>query len=1337
MPLFAFTTKRHCPTLSFAVLFALIAGLASAAFSILLGDMFNSFTLYGGEHISDKDLIREISKTCGWVAGLGIATWGFMGLYFTTFVVFGESQMATARCRLFEGLLGKEQEWFETQKDGHKAFLSNIQANLHELQMATSQPLGMVIHYSFRTIASLGLAFYTSWNLSLVTLAGIPIFSAIISLLGSRMKPSVESQKAHLSTASKIVNSATTAIDTVKCFNGQGVELDNFVTKIQDAASQYIKHACLNSLQISVVRVMMFGMFVQGFWYGSALVKSGDCSAGEVLRTFWACLTAAQSIELIMPQVILLHNGALASSTLVGIVNAQVENRITPEMRGNSYPHYCEGEIEVSDLSFAYSSQPDKVHLGSVNLFFPAGETTFVIGKSGSGKSTLGQLLARFYLPTSGKIFIDKNPIHMLNVNWIRNNITLVEQRSVLFNESILANIAFGRRGHNQTLSHDVQECIDMAMLQTTIDGLPNGIHTSVGQGGNFLSGGQKQRVAIARARLRDTPILILDEPTSALDGTNRAEVMKAIRKWRKGKTTIIITHDMSQILDQDFVYILEQGTVVQAGYRNELEHVPENEQFFSSHGKVSSPIDTQDDFFDLSYYLDKSENPNDDDSSTYSLQSHQNEQSWLSLDYSNEAEPRNNRKHSCVKQVETSSPTWSAHFPYSGQGIGDTRVSGNHQVEIPMETIHVLHKKGVKSKSGLALTDYQPSTPHTLHNARVIRRRRLGRFKKRPRISRERYATSLRQIMSTIIPNLTGAQRLQLLLGCFCTLAHASATPVFSYCLAQLQQTFYNERLSASKWALVVLGVALCDGLVSYFMHYCLEVCGQTWVDCLRKQAFERVLDQPRQWFEKDENSPSQITSCLGQDAEEMRNLVSRFGGFILLAVAISVMAILWSLAVCWKLTLVALACGPVLYTITRGFESTTGLWERRCNEAGAIASEIFIETFAEIRTVRTLTLEPLFHKKYLQAASKCTEAGLIKALYTGFLFGLVESIVMFISALIFYYGTVLVSSLEFSVGDILTVFSLLLFSIGYASTVLSWIPQISTSRDMGSRMLRLAKLPEKSSHEYLGTMGVAKVAPVEITALDFRYPSRPNVSVLKDVSISISEGSCTAIVGRSGSGKSTIASLLVGLYETPPPQNRNAAISLGGVDIRQLHIPTLRSRVAIVSQQPTIFPGTIHANISYGLDEQSPLYTLQNVRAAAKAAGIDDFISSLSQGYWTVIGDGAVGLSGGQAQRLVIARALARRPQVLILDEATSSLDPTSADLIRQTVRDLVAAGVGLTVIVITHARAMMEIADHIVVLEQGFVVETGSYKELYKRAGGKLQALLEDEEANKAAD
>ena len=226
--------------------------------------------------------------------------------------------------------------------------------------------------------------------------------------------------------------------------------------------------------------------------------------------------------------------------------------------------HVEPNEVKVS---FAYPSRPDHTVLNESTFFFPAGDTTFLIGKSGSGKSTIGNLLMRFYEPSRGKILIDGDALVDIETNWLRNNITLVQQSSILFNETLRTNIAFGHRDHLRVSKDHVDVCAHFAALKDTISRLPNGMETKVGAGGSALSGGQKQRIALARARLRDTPILILDESTSALDHANKLSVTANIRQWRKGKTTIVITHDMSQIEDKDFVYVLESGAIVAEGY--------------------------------------------------------------------------------------------------------------------------------------------------------------------------------------------------------------------------------------------------------------------------------------------------------------------------------------------------------------------------------------------------------------------------------------------------------------------------------------------------------------------------------------------------------------------------------------------------------------------------------------------------------------------------------------------------------------------------------------------------------------------------------------------------
>lgn len=183
-----------------------------------------------------------------------------------------------------------------------------------------------------------------------MTLAGIPIFSSVIAFLASRMKPSIRAQQEELIQASKVASNAINSIDAVKCLNGQGIESWSFSSRIEKSAVHYLRQARLNSLQISFIRWMMFGMFVQGFWYGSSLARAGKITSGEVLRTFWACLTAAQSIEQVLPQMIVLEKGKVASAMLKSIMHQEAQEKPVSEVKGTLYPEHCEGDIEVNNV---------------------------------------------------------------------------------------------------------------------------------------------------------------------------------------------------------------------------------------------------------------------------------------------------------------------------------------------------------------------------------------------------------------------------------------------------------------------------------------------------------------------------------------------------------------------------------------------------------------------------------------------------------------------------------------------------------------------------------------------------------------------------------------------------------------------------------------------------------------------------------------------------------------------------------------------------------------------------------------------------------------------------
>jgi ATP-binding cassette subfamily B (MDR/TAP) protein 1 len=270
-----------------------------------------------------------------------------------------------------------------------------------------------------------------------------------------------------------------------------------------------------------------------------------------------------------------------------------------------------------------------------------------------------------------------------------------------------------------------------------------------------------------------------------------------------------------------------------------------------------------------------------------------------------------------------------------------------------------------------------------------------------------------------------------------------------------------------------------------------------------------------------------------------------------------------------------------------------------------------------------------------------------------------------------------------------------------------LSAAQKITKSLEAARDFNRLIKL-STDTDESNGTLRPTLSGAVTFKDVSFSYPERGSFPILKNLSMSLTDGECVAIVGASGSGKSTIAALLQRLYEPDA-----GTISFGRAKLRETDVRHLREYIAVVSQHPNLFDASIAENIRYGKKRLSE----RDVRRAAKAANVHEFIKTLPEGYETKIGENASLISGGQAQRLQIARALARRPKLLILDECTSSLDSSNQASILEAIQ---RAKVGRTTIIITHKLALMRMCDRILVIHDGRVAEHGTYKSLMKRKG-----------------
>lgn len=1373
--LFFFTTKSNLPTMITGVLFSVIAGASPPINAWIQGKIFESFSLLGAGQLTGEKLYNDDKKYVLYFVALAGATWLVNAGEFACWMSFGELQAKSARDRLFHGLLEKDIEWYDMRKHGIGALLPRLQAQIRELQLATSQPLGGMFQLVSTFVLSMAQAFYFSWDLTLVTISSVPLIMGIVIWIGRPMQTALTSQQGKLTEAQKYLTSAFSAIETVKCFNGQTIELGKYMKKVEEAALFYYRVANVHAIQMGFLGFLASTIFVQGFFYGGILIDKHKKSTADVMTCFLSAISAFQAVQGILPNIIVLEKGRAAGLTLRTIM-AEVQGGAAVQKTSDLLrPEQCNGEIDVRHLSFAYPARPDQLALDDVTMRIPAGEITYLIGKSGSGKSTLSQLLMRFYKSSPGSILVDGIPLESLDVGWLRSNFTLVEQTSLLFNDTVFRNIAFGRHDLDNVTKADVMEAVEFALLQLMVTDMPDGLETIVGYKGGTMSGGQRQRMALARARLRDTPILMLDESTSALDHISRALMMDAIRHWRRGKTTIIITHDISQILAEDYVFVLEQGKLVQEGFRRHMERMKDTpfQAFLPPEERATeSPYDSRKNTAFESIYTRGS-------SIDYaSIMSHDTSTPFDPLEAQLTA--METKRTSFMPQVFAEGGIVPGMHAAGKTGPKSAFASPFLRMAVNPPNLPALVTRWEPSKPGSRdstpltspVSDRIPARPRMsvilenlidkagrqAANARAVPENAAGLRRRRP-IEDDNSSVSngpkskhakeqeeiqaspdnvrqqtFKEILKTIWPNLNWFDRCVVIVGFWSAAIHAAATPVFAYIFSKLLATYSVPQDRTRKtliYAMAMLGIAAIDGTHTYLFRYLMEYAGQRWVDRIREKAMIRILDQPREFFDKEINSVSRMTEGLDRNAEEMKNILGRFITMIFSAALMTIIAVVWAIAGQWKFALICLSAGPYVYLVTNAFAVVSGRWESISTNAAESASAIMNETFTNIRTVMALTLEDHFLQKYTEATEYALKVGFIRALLSGFFYGLSDSAGVFSTALIFYVGTVLArDSGPAAVPGLLQVCATLVFTIANVSALLSYVPQIGQAKDTASRLLRFAQLP-KNSHEHLGDTKVNTIGDIAFNDLYFSYPSRPDVITLRDINLCIKPGTSTAIVGGSGSGKSTIANLLLNLYTTQPRQMNGSTklgdLTLAGRDIKNVDTSSLRALIVVVPQMPVIFAATAAENIAYGLPADSPYNHPDRIAEAARSAGIHTFIKSLPAGYATLIGDGGLGLSGGQAQRVAIARALVRKPSVLILDEATSALDVESANLVRDTLKALLnEAGRDMTVIIITHSREQMEIAERIVVLDQGQVVEEGTFDELLASNGALVNLL-----------
>ncbi|XP_016047539.1 ATP-dependent translocase ABCB1 isoform X1 [Erinaceus europaeus] len=474
-----------------------------------------------------------------------------------------------------------------------------------------------------------------------------------------------------------------------------------------------------------------------------------------------------------------------------------------------------------------------------------------------------------------------------------------------------------------------------------------------------------------------------------------------------------------------------------------------------------------------------------------------------------------------------------------------------------------------------------------------------------------------------------------------------------------------------------------------------------------IRKQFFHAIMRQEIGWF--DMHDVGELNTRLTDDVSKINEGIGDKIGMLFQSLATFFTGFIVGFTCGWKLTLVILAISPVLGASAAAWAKILSSFTDKELLAYAKAGAVAEEVLAAIRTVIAFGGQKKELARYNENLEEAKRIGIKKAITANISMGAAFLLIYASYALAFWYGTTLVLSGEYSIGEVLTVFFSVLigaFSIGQAS------PSIEAFANARGAAFEIFKIidnkPSIDSYSKSGHKPDTIKGNLEFRNVHFSYPSRKEVKILKGLNLKVQNGQTVALVGNSGCGKSTTVQLMQRLYDPS-----EGTVSVDGQDIRTINVRYLREIIGVVSQEPVLFATTIAENIRYGCEN----VTMDEIEKAVKEANAYDFIMKLPNKFDTLVGERGAQLSGGQKQRIAIARALVRNPKILLLDEATSALD-TESEAVVQVALD--KASKGRTTIVIAHRLSTVRNADVIAGFENGVIVEQGNHDELMQKKG-----------------
>ncbi|EAW07563.1 ABC transporter ATP-binding protein [Aspergillus clavatus NRRL 1] len=1294
------------------VFFGICAGLPFPLLGIVFGDLINELNTVtcSSEASAPTELSSAVRTKVLYVIYITIANFCFIYIHTTCWCLVSERLARRYRRRYFESIIRQEANFIESLPSGD--IVSRLVSDIEVVQSGTSEKVGLVISTLSYFVAAYIVAFIKVPKIAGMLVSVVPCFFLMALGGGHYIKKFAGRLAENVNAATSIASSSLSHLTLVHAFNANDRLEKRFAGYLSQSRKDAVKKAATHAAQLGFLYFIAYSANALAFWAGAHMISDSvanggsGASVGAVFTVIFVLIDASFILSQVAPFIHVFASAAGASERLLQVINRPSAIDGTSD-EGDKSAGFGQEDIRFEDVHFTYPSRPDVPVLQGVTFNIPPKKHTAIVGPSGGGKSTVVALLERFYDPKSGNVMIGDKNFRDLNVRYLRGNIGFVQQEPSLLDRTILENIAYGlvssaaekhqrlapfildsslpdlaqriREGISEkdALSgYDgcVAEIVDLVKEAAAsanalgfIEALPHGFATNVGTAGNQMSGGQKQRIALARALVREPYLLILDEATAALDSTSEQLIQVALAKVSERITTVSIAHRLATAKSAHKIVVVQAGRVTEEG----------------SHGALVARGGVYAEMVRL--------------------------QNLGRLNAKDAAFPQD-------MIMEQRAIPESRDLLDEKQAMADA-----HESDITEDTVVGESPPGSQDGS-------------EDEKKKKKKRQRSGWF-------------VTRYMFSLVRPNLHWIM-LGLAMSVIIGGSYSAEAIVFGHTVGSLSLCRPAEAIShdGNLYGLLFFILALIELAANVVGGCAFGWAADKVLYRIRVLSLRSLLGQTMQWHGSEDRTPGTLITYITGDASALGGITGTTIG-LLLATAVNLIAgLVISFAIAWKITIVLFPTIPVLLAAGVMKLRVQAQLAERHQKAFAKATAVTVEAVDNIRAVSAFSLEKQSYAVYSRALQAPYQATLKATFHGNAWLALAFSISNLVYALAYWWGSRQIAEGRYSQTQFFIVMPALLFSTQSCGQMFALAPDISKAGVASSNIVEL--LTTRSAEEevspgssqsilpsrsLLAEKAAAAAAARDLEAQEyarsaqrraterggmgarlcdvhFTYPNRPERLILRGLSLEIPPGQFCALVGPSGSGKSTTFAMLERFYRP-----NAGAVLIDGVDVTRQIGTEFRDDIALVPQENVLFEGTVAFNIGLGAcpgHEPTPA----EIEEACRMAQIHDVIVALPDGYQTLCSRDGKQFSGGQRQRLSIARALVRQPRLLLLDESTSALDVESEKRIQEALATLAGR---TTVVAIAHRLNTIHRADQIFLIEDGRCVEQGTHQELIQRS------------------